>query len=94
MAFLKHQRTEQIGAFVKERLEKVGSQQAVPTHQSEYRWKHTLKVTTFGKCLSEAVLAGCLLDDVSSFDPGEERDHGKLRARMACSLLAAGLIEQ
>lgn len=57
----------------------------------DYRWKHTLRVTQYGKHIAEAeradvevVMAGCLLHDVSKFDSEEYGvEHGRISARIA-----------
>lgn len=57
----------------------------------EYRWKHTLRVTQYGKQIAEAegadvevVMAACLLHDISKFDDEEYGvDHGRVSARIA-----------
>jgi len=57
----------------------------------EYRWKHTLRVTQYGKQIAEAegadaelTMAACLLHDISKFDSGEYGvEHGRISARIA-----------
>jgi uncharacterized protein len=57
----------------------------------DYRWKHTLRVTQFGKQISEhekadleVVIAACLLHDISKFEKEEYGvEHGRVSARIA-----------
>jgi putative nucleotidyltransferase with HDIG domain len=57
----------------------------------DYRWKHTLRVTQYGKQIAEAegadvevVMAACLLHDISKFDDEEYgAEHGRVGARIA-----------
>jgi len=57
----------------------------------DYRWKHTLRVTQYGRRIAEfegadveAVMAGCLLHDISKFDAEDYGvDHGRVSARIA-----------
>jgi len=57
----------------------------------DYRWKHTLRVVQYGKRIAEAetadveaVMAGCLLHDISKFDAEDYGvDHGRVSARIA-----------
>jgi 5'-deoxynucleotidase YfbR-like HD superfamily hydrolase len=53
---------------------------------SEYRWKHTLRVAQFGKVIAEneaadveLIVAACLLHDVAWFDTNADnsREHGR-----------------
>jgi len=61
----------------------------------DYRWRHTLRVSQWGKILAEAegadvelVVAACLLHDVASFDVmPDDRDHGRAGAEIARPLL-------
>ncbi len=83
-------RLDQIGRFVKGRLEQVAAQQQTPASELAYRWQHTLRVASLGQQLAEAehvdvelAVAACLLHDVASFDPGEPRDHGRLGAEIS-----------
>jgi putative nucleotidyltransferase with HDIG domain len=63
---------------------------------SEYRWKHTLRVAQFGKLIAEneganieIIVTACLLHDIAWFDTNADnnRDHGRLGAEKARSLL-------
>ncbi len=63
---------------------------------SEYRWKHTLRVAQFGKLIAEneaaeieITLAACLLHDVAWFDTNADnsRDHGRLGSEIAKTVL-------
>ena len=62
---------------------------------SDYRWRHTLRVAQWGKSIAEAegadaelVVAACLLHDVASFDViPDDRDHGRVGAQIARPLL-------
>jgi putative nucleotidyltransferase with HDIG domain len=56
---------------------------------SEYRWKHTLRVAQFGKVIAEnevadveLVVAACLLHDIAWFDTNADnsREHGRIGA--------------
>jgi putative nucleotidyltransferase with HDIG domain len=57
----------------------------------DYRWKHILRVTQYGKRIAEAehadveiVMAGCLLHDVSKLESVEYGvEHGRASARIA-----------
>ena len=61
----------------------------------DYRWRHTLRVSQWGKIIAEAegadvelVAAACLLHDVASFDVmPDDRDHGRAGAEIARPLL-------
>ena len=57
---------------------------------SDYRWKHTLRVAQFGKVIAEneiadveLVVAACLLHDIAWFDTNAEnsREHGRIGAQ-------------
>jgi hypothetical protein len=59
---------------------------------AEYRWKHTLRVSQFGKVIAEneaadveLVVAACLLHDVAWFDTNAEnsREHGRIGSAKA-----------
>jgi putative nucleotidyltransferase with HDIG domain len=59
---------------------------------ADYRWKHTLRVTQFGKVIAEnesadaeLIAAACLLHDIGWFNTGAEnnRDHGRIGAEIA-----------
>ena len=62
---------------------------------SDYRWRHTLRVAQWGKFIAEAegadvelVVAACLLHDVASFDVmPNDNDHGRVGAQIARPLL-------
>ncbi len=63
---------------------------------SEYRWKHTLRVAQFGKLIAEneaadieLTVAACLLHDVAWFDTNADnsRDHGRLGAEISRTVL-------
>jgi putative nucleotidyltransferase with HDIG domain len=63
---------------------------------SDYRWKHTLRVAQFGKVIAEneladveLVVAACILHDIAWFDTNAEnsRDHGRIGAEKAKPLL-------
>jgi len=61
----------------------------------DYRWRHTLRVSQWGKHIAEAegadvelVVAACLLHDVASFDVmPDDNDHGRVGAEIARPLL-------
>jgi len=62
----------------------------------DYRWKHTLRVTQFGKVIAEneaadveLVVASCLMHDVAWFDTGADnsRQHGRMGAEIARPIL-------
>lgn len=61
------------------------------TFEYEYRWKHTLRVTQYGKQIAKAegadvevVMAACLLHDISKFDAKDYGiEHGRISARIA-----------
>jgi putative nucleotidyltransferase with HDIG domain len=63
---------------------------------SEYRWKHTLRVAQFGKVIAEneiadveLVVAACLLHDIAWFDTNADnsREHGRIGAEKARPIL-------
>ncbi|HEX7620869.1 MAG TPA: HD domain-containing protein [Anaerolineales bacterium] len=63
---------------------------------SEYRWKHTLRVAQFGKVIAEneaadveLIVAACLLHDIAWFDTNADnsREHGRLGAQIARPVL-------
>jgi putative nucleotidyltransferase with HDIG domain len=63
---------------------------------SEYRWKHTLRVAQFGKVIAEneaadveLIVAACLLHDIAWFDTNaaNSREHGRLGAKIARPIL-------
>ncbi|MGZ6347619.1 MAG: HD domain-containing protein [Anaerolineales bacterium] len=63
---------------------------------SEYRWKHTLRVAQFGKVIAEnevadveLVVAACLLHDVAWFDTNADnsREHGRIGAEKSRPIL-------
>jgi uncharacterized protein len=63
---------------------------------SEYRWKHTLRVAQFGKVIAEnevadveLVVAACLLHDIAWFDTNADnsREHGRIGAEKSKPLL-------
>ncbi len=62
---------------------------------SNYRWRHTLRVSQWGKLIAEAegadvelVVAACLLHDIASFDVmPDDNDHGRAGAEIARPLL-------
>jgi putative nucleotidyltransferase with HDIG domain len=63
---------------------------------SEYRWKHTLRVAQFGKVIAEneiadveLVVAACLLHDIAWFDTNADssREHGRIGAEKAKPIL-------
>ncbi|MBI5945289.1 MAG: HD domain-containing protein [Chloroflexi bacterium] len=62
-----------------------------PSFDFDYRWKHTLRVTQYGKQIAETegadvevVMAACLLHDISKFDDEQYGvEHGRVSARIA-----------
>ncbi len=63
---------------------------------SDYRWKHTLRVAQFGKVIAEnevadveLVVAACLLHDIAWFDTNADnsREHGRIGAEKAKPIL-------
>jgi putative nucleotidyltransferase with HDIG domain len=63
---------------------------------SEYRWKHTLRVAQFGKVIAEnefadveLVVSACLLHDIAWFDTNADncREHGRIGAEKAKPIL-------
>jgi uncharacterized protein len=86
-------RLKQIAAFVLARRAKTEAE-GYGKHTAfdfDYRWKHTLRVTQYGKRLAELeyadleiVMAACLLHDISKFDAEEYGvEHGRVSARIA-----------
>jgi len=84
-------RLEQIANFVKNRLTEMAQRYPTTLDTPEYRWQHTLRVTSYGQQLAEIegadreqVLAACLLHDVARFDPQDDfTGHGRLGARIS-----------
>ena len=64
--------------------------QARDTDDPQYRWRHTLCVTGYGKQLAQAegaqvniVVPACLLHDIATFENMEDRrDHGRVGAEL------------
>ncbi len=63
---------------------------------SEYRWKHTLRVAQFGKVIAEnefadveLVVSACLLHDIAWFDTNADncREHGRIGAEKSKPIL-------
>ncbi len=63
---------------------------------SDYRWKHTLRVAQFGKVIAEneaadveLVVAACLLHDIAWFDTNADnsREHGRIGAEKSKPIL-------
>ncbi len=88
------ERIDRIAAFVRERLKEAAAAQPEHSLNSDYRWRHTLRVSNYGKLIAEAegaqvalVVAACLLHDVAVFDPGDRREHGRLGAQISQSFL-------
>ncbi|MGA2504849.1 MAG: HD domain-containing protein [Anaerolineales bacterium] len=63
---------------------------------SDYRWKHTLRVAQFGKVIAEnevadveLVVAACILHDIAWFDTNADnsREHGRIGAEKAKPIL-------
>lgn len=63
---------------------------------SDYRWKHTLRVAQFGKVIAEneianveLVVAACIIHDIAWFDTNadDSREHGRMGAEKAKPLL-------
>ena len=88
-----NERLRKITEFILERraaTEAKGSRN-FSTFDYEYRWKHTLRVVQYGKQIAEAegadveaVMAACLLHDISKFDDEEYGvEHGRVSARIA-----------
>lgn len=89
-----NERLERIAQFVHDRLEEMGPDQQERPGAARYRWLHTLRVANYGRTLAEAegapvelAIAGCLLHDVASFDPGDPQDHGRRGAEISRPLL-------
>lgn len=90
----RNDRLEQVARFVQNRLQEVASQRQNPALDPEYRWQHTLRVSSYGRTLAEAeganvelVVAACLLHDVAHFDQDNWKDHGRLGARVSRPVL-------
>jgi putative nucleotidyltransferase with HDIG domain len=88
-------RLEEIARFVHDRLHKVASRRENPALDPEYRWQHTLRVSSYGRMIAEAegadvelVVAACLLHDVAHFDQDDWKEHGRLGARVIRPFLA------
>ena len=88
-------RLEEIARFVHDRLHKVASQRGNPALDPEYRWQHTLRVSSYGRMIAEAegadvelVVAACLLHDIAHFDQDDWKEHGRLGARIIRPFLA------
>lgn len=88
-------RLQKIIEFVLTHRKKTEASGVLMPESLEYRWKHTLRVTQYGKLLAkeenanlELVLAACLLHDIAKFSPGDHGlEHGRNGARLARPLL-------
>lgn len=94
-------RLQKIAAFVRVRQQETYHQRADRTELDrhlvhlDYRWRHTLRVSQWGKRIAEAegadvelVVAACLLHDVASFNVlPDDNDHGRVGAEIARPLL-------
>ncbi len=91
-----NQRLEKIADFVSENQKRTylgRADRARLDHylaDYEYRWRHTLRVANYGKKIAEAegadvelTVAACLLHDVAWFEPGNDRDHGRVGAKLS-----------
>ncbi|MBP8252258.1 MAG: HD domain-containing protein, partial [Herpetosiphon sp.] len=81
---------EAVADFVQQRLTAVGTANDIAPNAIQYRWEHTLRVTTIGQQLArdehaneQHVVLGCLLHDVATLDHGDYRDHGRLGAQIS-----------
>lgn len=84
------ERLEQIAEFVEKRLRTLASERSEENFDPDYRWEHTLRVTSYGQKIAEEegakvelVLAACLLHDVAYFDYVDIKNHGRLGARLS-----------
>jgi putative nucleotidyltransferase with HDIG domain len=88
------ERINAIAQFVKERFDEVAADNPALIAEVEYRWPHTLRVSSYAKAIAEreganlelAIAAG-LLHDVAHFEEGEYQDHGRDGAKIADPLL-------
>ncbi|MDP2976951.1 MAG: HD domain-containing protein [Anaerolineales bacterium] len=94
-------RLQKIADFVRTRQQETYHQHADRTELDrhlvhlDYRWRHTLRVSQWGKVIAEAevadvelVVAACLLHDVASFAVmDDDHDHGRVGAEIARPLL-------
>ncbi|MBI5934465.1 MAG: HD domain-containing protein [Chloroflexi bacterium] len=85
-------RMEKIAAFAKARIYETAAARPEASHDSEYRWNHTLRVAQYGRQVAETegadvelCLAACLLHDIAKFDGdgnADGIDHGRAAARI------------
>ncbi|MHA2364597.1 MAG: HD domain-containing protein [Candidatus Hodarchaeales archaeon] len=96
---LKNQRILSIANFVHDHLitkfeEQQQQDKKLNPEGYQYRWQHTLRVGQYGKRIAkleganeEIVVASCLLHDVSHFDGGDYKNHGRLSSKIARKFL-------
>ncbi len=84
-------RLQKIVDFVLAQRKQTETDGTLSLESLDYRWKHTLRVTQYGKMIaaeekadSEIVLAACILHDLAKFIPGDHGvEHGRIGARLA-----------
>lgn len=83
-------RIEKIADYTYNHLNEMSHKRRDEKFDLSYRWEHTLRVANYGKQIAEAegakvelVVAACLLHDISHFDTGDYKDHGRLSAQIA-----------
>jgi uncharacterized protein len=83
-------RIQSVSEYVKSHFGRVSEESPDLASTVEYRWLHTLRVTSYGREIAgaegadvEVVVVACLLHDLAHFEGGEYREHGRLGARMA-----------
>lgn len=84
-------RLQKIIDFVLAQRKQTEASGALSPESLDYRWKHTLRVTQYGKMIateekadSEIVLAACILHDLAKFVPSDHGvEHGRIGARLA-----------
>ncbi len=86
-----NERLQKIVDFVLAQRKQTETDGTLSPESLDYRWKHTLRVTQYGKMIaveekadSEIVLAACILHDLAKFIPGDHGvEHGRIGARLA-----------
>ena len=94
MTIQANERLRQIADFVYNHLKEAADSKEGFQNYLEYRWEHTLRVANYGKQIAavegadvELVVAGCLLHDVGKFDTDNNKEHGRISAKVSRPLL-------
>lgn len=84
-------RLQKIVDFVLAQRKQTETDGTLAPESLDYRWKHTLRMTQYGKMIAaeekadrEIVVAACILHDLAKFIPGDHGvEHGRIGARLA-----------